>query len=281
MAYASVYHGCGTSARPFALSRASRFYTTQYFKVNTGTSTTKEIGGFNLNLATDSAYLAGTDITYSGGRGTNIFKLGGTYTGTSGAFSSIYSAITTSGTIATAGAGVIGIKQVVTNTGAITDGSIYGAQFIAKHNHATNAMAAEAALIGVESWAYVSAAGCANTVIGANVGWHNEATSGDYAAGSVTRGLQVFCDNNAGGNNPDESTGVCIWNQAGTITNAINVVESGDGFTYFLKTPAAGTKASGDMILARHADCTAGYGLAIDMGGTPAWFMITTDTPAD
>jgi len=182
-------------------------------------------------LDTDSPYLTGSDITYSSARGSHALRLVGTARGAAGGFSNIHSVAYNKVARSAAGSGVIGIKQVAVNDQAMTDGSMYAGQFIAKHSSATAAMAAEAALIGLEGWAYVAAAGCANTAIGGNFGWHNEATGGDFANGSVIRGIQVFCDNNAGGNDPDESTGLCLWNQAGTITNAISVVNSGSGFT--------------------------------------------------
>jgi hypothetical protein len=188
---------------------------------------------------TDSPFLSGSDITYSGGRGSSALRLTGTARGAAGGFSNIHSVAYNKVARSASSAGVVGIKQVTINDQAMTDGSLYGGQFVAKHASATATMAAEAALIGLESWAYVSAAGCANTAIGGNFGWHNEATGGDYAVGSVIRGVQIFCDNNAGGNDPDESTGLCIWNQAGTITNAINVVNSGSGFTNFLNVSSA------------------------------------------
>ena len=143
----------------------------------------------------------------------------------------------------------MGLKCVVTNTAALADGEIYGGQFIAKHNHATNVMVASASLVGLEAWAYISAAGVARTCIGGNFGWHNEATGGTYGAGSVIRGVQIFCDNNAGGNDPVESTGLCVWNQAGAIINVLKIVNSGSGFTYFADftddgAPAQSTSSS-------------------------------------
>jgi hypothetical protein len=188
---------------------------------------------------TNSPFLSGTDITYSGGRGSHGLRLTGTARGAAGGFSNIHSVAYNKVARSAAGSGIVGIKQVTINDQAMTDGSLYGGQFIAKHASATATMAAEAALIGLEAWGYVSAAGCANTVLGGNFGWHNEATGGDFASGSVIRGVQIFCDNNAGGNDPDESTGLCIWNQAGTVTNAINVVNSGSGFTNFLNVSSA------------------------------------------
>jgi hypothetical protein len=196
------------------------------------------------DLETDSTFLSGTNITWSGAYGSAALRLEGTYSGATGGYHNIYSIVNMSGAIGTDGNGVIGIKSVVVNTAALTDGEVFAGQFIAKHNHATNIMTAQASLIGLEAWAYISAAGVARTCIGGNFGWHNEATGGTYGAGSVIRGIQIFCDNNAGGNDPVESTGLCIWNQAGTIINAINVVNSGSGFTYFVAFTDDGAPAS-------------------------------------
>lgn len=201
--------------------------------VHSESSQTTERNVLNIQETQDSTFLTGTNITYSGARGSAALKIQSTVTMASGGFSNIYSNINTSGAFSSDGNGIVGVKAVVTNTAAMTDGEMYGAQFIAKHAHASNVMTAQASLIGIEAWAYNSAAGPARTQIGGNFGWHNEATGGTYGAGSVIRGIQVFCDNNAGGNDPVESTGIALWNQTGTITNAINVVESGSGFTNF------------------------------------------------
>jgi hypothetical protein len=195
-----------------------------------------------------NSILTGTSITYSGGKGSAIFDVTGTFARTNNAFSSYYSSITNTGSHTSSNAGIIGIKQVVTNTAAMTYGNIYGGQFIAKHNHATNQMSANAALIGIEGWAYISGAAHAGTIIGGNFGFHNEGT-GTAITGSVHRGIQIFCDNASGANGATESTGLCIWNMAGTITNAINIVNSGSGFTNFALftddgAPAASTCSS-------------------------------------
>lgn len=45
---------------------------------------------------------------------------------------------------------------------------------------------------------------------------------------------------------------------------------------------APGAKTSGNLFLARHADCTATHGIQIvDDAGTNYWLMVSTDTPAD
>jgi hypothetical protein len=197
---------------------------------NTRTSQTTENDNITSTLTTDSTFITGTNITYSSSRGSAIMKLTGVWSAITGAFSNICSFITSSGNQNVDGAGVIGIKQVVTNTGACTDGNIYGAQFIAKHNHATNKMTNEAPLIGVEGWSYNAGAAPAGTMIGGNFGYHNEGTTAKDP-GAVYRGIQIFCDDAAGSTAPSEASGLTVWNQAGTQTNAINVVKTDGGFT--------------------------------------------------
>lgn len=205
------------------------------------TSQTTENVALGLSLTTDSTYLTGSNLTWSGARGSSILKLTGVYSGVTGGFSALYFNVTTSGAIGTDGNGVIGLKGVVTNSAALTDGEVYGAQFIAKHA-ATGTMLAGATLCGLEAWAYISSSGPARTVLGANLGIHNEC-SGAYGAGSVLRGVQIFCDNAAAAEVPVESTGLCIWNQAGAWDNAINIVNSGNGYTNFVKFTDDGSPA--------------------------------------
>jgi len=188
--------------------------------------------GIELAVTTDSTYLSGSNMTWSSAYGSSALKITGTYSGTGG-YSNIYSLVNTSGAQSADGHGVVGIKGVVTNTAALTDGEVYGAQFIAKHNHASNTMDKIASLVGMEAWAYISDTGWAGTVIGANLGIHNEC-AGTYPSGSVHRAVQVFCDNNASANKPTESTGICIWNQAGSWDNVFKVVNSANGYTYFV-----------------------------------------------
>lgn len=186
-----------------------------------------------FDLTTDSSFLSDTNITFSGAYGSAALRLQGTYSGATGGYHNIYSIVNMSGAIATNGNGVVGIKSVVVNTAALTDGEVYAGQFIAKHNHASNTMLAAATLIGLEAWGYISAAGQVGTMIGANLGFHNE-SSGGAIPGSVHRGVQIFCDNASGATKAVESTGLAIWNQAGTFDNAINIINSGNGFTYFV-----------------------------------------------
>ena len=233
---------------------------------------TGEIDAAKLSTST---FLSGTNLTWSGAFGSAAIFLDSIFNSPTGGFSNIYSIVNSQGAIATDGHGVIGIKSVVVNTAALTDGEIYAGQFIAKHNHATNAMGNSASLIGIEAWAYIAGVGIAGTCIGANFGWHNEATGGTYPAGTVIRGIQIFCDNNAGGNDPIESTGLAIWNQAGLVTNAIKMIESGTGFSYFLSIQGAkGAMGS----LTGTPSVQAGW-LLVDIDGTDRWIRLFSTGP--
>lgn len=186
-----------------------------------------------ITIESSSTFLTGTDLTYSGGRGSSAMRIGVTFSGLGG-IHGIYVLVNSSGAQVSAGYGVIGIKCVVVNTAGLTNGIVYAAQFIAKHNHATNIMTAQASLIGVEAWAYISADGPARTVIGANFAIHNECT-GAIGSGSVHRVVQVICDLASGAQAPTEGSGICIWNMTGAWDNAINIVNSSTGFTNFVK----------------------------------------------
>lgn len=189
-----------------------------------------EYDPLEISFTSASTFLSGSDITYSGGRGSAAIRLTGAYSGVDGACSNIHSVLTNTGAHTTGGAGIVGIKSVATNTAALADGNILGAQFIAKHTHATNEMTAQAALIGVEAWSYIADAGQAGTVIGGNFAVHNEST-GTAITGSVHRVVQLVCDNAAGANKADESTGLCVWNMAGVWDYGIKFVNSGTSFT--------------------------------------------------
>ena len=173
----------------------------------------------DLSLITDSTFLTGTNITYSSARGSSILKLAGTYSAAAGGFEGIDLKIATSGAFLTDNDGVIGIKTVVTNTAALADGNIYGGQFIAKHNHASNDMTAQACLIGLEAIAYNSDTGDVGTAFGLNVVMRNYGAGG---SGSVHAGIQVVLDQ-AGGTKATEATGIRIWNMAGTWDAALRI----------------------------------------------------------
>ena len=227
--------------------------------VETNPSSTTENINTGFTLTSNSTYLTGDDITYSSAYGSSILKLTGTYTGVDGGYCGVYSLITNTAAHTASGAGVIGIKSVVVNTATLTDGNIYGAQFIAKHNHATNIMANEAALIGSESIAYISGAGQAGTAIGANVIMRNYGT----AAGSVNRGLQVALDQT--GTKATEGTGICVWNMAGTwdsvlrVTGAFSVFANFDDATTCFAAISNGPSTVAGQILVVMANGSTGY----------------------
>lgn len=201
---------------------------------------TRESVSSEIKLTTNSSYLTGTNLTYSGARGSSALKIGVTFSGLGGAHG-LYIAVATSGAQVSAGYGVIGVKCVVTNTAALSNGVIYAGQFIAKHAHASNVMTAEASLIGIEAWAYISSTGPARTAMGANFAIHNECTTA-IGAGSVHRVIQVVCDLASGAQAPTEGSGICIWNMAGAWDNAIKIVTSSTGFTTILQVDAAVSK---------------------------------------
>ena len=201
-------------------------------------SETREINAQDIEFTTDSTYLTGTNITYSGGRGSAAIKIVGTVSGLGG-YHGVYSILTHSGAQVAAGYGAIGVKSIVTNTAAMSNGVIYGGMFIAKHA-STSTMTAQASLIGLEGQAYISSSGPARTVIGINAVVHNECT-GAYGAGSVIRVIQVVCDNNAAAEVPVESSAICIWNMAGAWDYGIKFVTSSTGFGIAILVDSATT----------------------------------------
>ncbi len=203
------------------------------------TSQTTENNLADLTHSTDSTFIAGTNITYSGGRGSAVLKLTGTWSATSGGYHGLSSVVDSSGNLATANDGVIGIKSVVRSTDtAVTAGSVYGGQYIAK-KAGSGVAAAEAAFVGLEGWFYETGTGEVRTGIGGNFGYH--ADSSVSHAGGVWRGVQVFCDNTA--DKAAETTGICVWNMGGTQDHVINVVNSGTGFTNLFKITDDGKPA--------------------------------------
>jgi hypothetical protein len=206
----------------------------------------------DLVMVTDSTFLTGTNITYSGGRGSSILKMVGTYSAAAGGFEGIDLKIATSGAFLTDNDGVIGAKVVVTNTAVLADGNIYGGQFIAKHNHASNDMTAQAILCGLEAIAYNALAGDVGTAIGANIVMRNYGAGG---AGSVHRGIQVVLDQ-AGGTKATEATGICIWNMAGTWDAALRItgaftalINFVDATTCFAVITGAATTIAGQILV--------------------------------
>ena len=211
-----------------------------HFERTMAAGQTTESNSVRVDLTTDSTFIGGTDITYSGGYGSAAIDVSGTYSGVNGAYVGVISLIASSGAHTAAGAGTMAMKGVTTNTAALADGNIYGGMFWAKHNHATNVMTASAALIGLEGMAYNAGLGPARTVIGGNFGYHNEGTVAK-GNGSVFRGIQVVLDDASGATQADETSGICLWNMAGTQTGAVRVVESDGGFGSLFDFPAVGT----------------------------------------
>lgn len=208
-----------------------------------------------------ATFKSGTNITYSGGKGHPVLDVDLDWSGVAGGVHGIYLRVDSTGVVATDGAGVIGLKSLVTQSAAVTDGEFYGGQFIVKKTGSGTATASSSH-IGVEGWFYETDSSILRTGIGGNFGWHNDSTGAAHGAGSVHRGIQIFCDN-AGTSAAEESTGLCIWNQAGTVDNAINVVHSGSGFTYFLKAATA----SGFLSANTGAPATPTHRIAVQVAG--------------
>lgn len=207
----------------------------------TAAAASDEAVAMMFNYTSAQTYLTGSSMIYSGGRGSAAIELLNTWTPTTGGFSNIFSQVTSSGVVATGGNGVINIKAVTINSAAITNGVMYGAQFIAKKTGSGTATA-ESAHIGVEGWFYETDDGVLRTGIGGNFGYHIDSTANDHGAGSVHRGVQIFLDD-GGSSQAEESTGLCIWNMAGAQHNAINIVNSASGFTNFVKFTDDGAPA--------------------------------------
>lgn len=201
---------------------------------------TDEWNGLTIIATPVSTYKSG-NITYSSGRGSAGIKIDNTFSQVSGSLMGIFSRITTTGIFTDSADGCIGIKSVVFNSAALTGGSLYGGQFIVKKTGATTALASSSH-IGIEAWFYETDSGILRTGIGGNFGYHIDSTAAAHGAGSVHRGIQIFCDN-GGTSAATESTGLCIWNMAGTQDNAINIVNSGSGFTNFVKFTDDGAPA--------------------------------------
>lgn len=200
-------------------------------------SQTLENDLYALTYTTDSTFLTGTNISYSGGRGSAAEKISGTWSAATGGYSNLYSIVTASGALNDANGGPIGIKSVVATSAAQTAAAgIYGLQGIAKHNHGTNKAANAAPYIGVEGVVTQSTAGQIGTAIGISAAYHIPADAAVFDGGAVWRGLQITCDNSSG-NNPSEQSGVAVWNMAGAQTNVLKVINSGTGFTYFADLP--------------------------------------------
>ena len=211
-----------------------------------------------LTFKTNSKYIAGTNITYSSGKGSAPISIAARFTGVSGGGHAIVAFVDADVDYQSANDGVIGCKVVTRSTGvAVTAGNIYGGQFIAKKAGAGVATA-QAPFIGLEGWFLETGSGEVRTGIGGNFGWHADSTAASHAAGSVWRGVQIFCDN-GGTSQAEETTGLCLWNMAGLVNNAIRIVQSGSGFTNFLYLHAASAPFTAKVTDAASLGNTVGY----------------------
>lgn len=239
--------------------------------VATGITGSSEHNGVVVSVASAATYLTGDDITYSTAKGGAILQLVGTATMASGGFEGIDIKIASSGAFTAAGAGVLGLKCVVTNTAAITDGNMYGGQFIVKHTHDTNEMGASAALIGLEGIGYVAGDAPVGTMIGINAVIRSYGTS--QVAGSVHRGIQIVIDEAS--NEAVEVTGLCIWNMGGgTVHTAIRLVGVTTMTAALYFDTAAGCIGTTELVDNAEADVDCDAHIVCDIGGTPYYIPL-------
>jgi len=226
-------------------------------------------------------YIGGTDITYSGGKGSAAKEYITDLNTVGGAWCNIYSRVNTVGEYATAEAGIIGIKSYVNNTAAVNDGNFLAGQFIAKHNSNAEPMRAEACLIGIEAIGYDAATASAGvgTMIGVNAVIRSYATAA--YGGGVHRGIQIIVDEATLG--ADEVTALCIWNMGVSAFDGIRVVGA-DSMGKFLYCDAAGTSAgavrTGDLKAAHDPDVNsigADAYLVCAIGATPYYIPMYND----
>jgi len=173
--------------------------------------------------------------------------------------------------------GFCAFRSSIDSTNAMTyedsakQGSIYAGIFIAKASSATARFGAYHPLIGIEAWAYISqATGKVKTMIGGNFGYHTDSAA-TQDSGTVWRGVQIFCDD-GGGAAPTEQSALCLWNQSGTQNNAINITQSGSGFTnlfYFASNAAPCSTQSGGSITITNK-------LAVSIAGTTRYIPVGT-----
>ncbi len=240
-------------------------------------NTTETIG-----LTSDSTFLTGTNVTYSGGRGSSALKLTSTWSAATGGYHGLYSLVTASGALNDANGGVVNIKGVTVTDAALTTGNVYGGQFIAKHSHATNKAANACPFIGVEGVVTQGTAGQIGTAIGVSAAYHIPADAAVYDGGAVYRGIQVTCDN-ASGNNPSEQSGVVVWNMAGAQDNVFKVVTSGTGFTNGINL--GGATITNDILFSNSNIVFSGTAVTraavrADVGDTPPIGSIYVSTSA-
>jgi hypothetical protein len=225
---------------------------------------TKEFAQLELTYVGNRAFLTGDDITYSSARGSSILKLAGTLSMAAGAFEGIDIKLATSGAFTAGGDGIMGLKCVVTNSAHLTDGNIYGGQFIAKHAHATSHMHAEACLIGLEAIGYCSSDAGVGTMIGLNVVIRSYATSA--YGGGVHRGIQIVVDEATLG--ADEVTGLCIWNMGASAISAIRFVGVGTMSNIFYFDVTGGAIGTGELQDNQPATVHCDANVVVSIGGT-------------
>ena len=225
---------------------------------------TAEFAQLDLACVSNRAFLTGDDITYSSARGSSMIKLAGTLSMATGAFEGIDIKLATSGAFTAGGDGIMGLKCVVTNSAHLTDGNIYGGQFIAKHAHATSHMHAEACLIGLEAIGYCSSDAGVGTMIGLNVVIRSYAT-GAYGGG-VHRGIQIVVDEATLG--ADEVTGLCIWNMGASAISAIRFVGVGTMANIFYFDVTGGAIGTGELQDNQPATVHCDANIVVSIGGT-------------
>jgi hypothetical protein len=229
---------------------------------DTLTSQTAENKFLDLTFSTDSTSITGSNIMYSGGYPSSMIKLTGTHSNTTGGLNGVTALITASNDYTTDGHGCVAFKGVVTVADtAVTAGDIAGGQFIAKKS-GTGVATAQVAWVGCEAWFYDTGSGEVRTGIGGNFGWHNDSTAASHAAGSVHRGVQIFCDS-SGTSAAEETTGLYIWLQSGNLDNgiAIGAANTCTHGLHFLSgtTVTTGIKFGGTVIGgAGNVTCTTG-----------------------
>ena len=248
-----------TSARPITVSTFS--------SPVTRSDGLNEKNILKMTFKTNSVYIAGTNITYSSGKGSAPISIAARFTGASGGGHAIVAFVDADVNYNGATDGVIGAKVVARSTGvAVTAGNIYGGQFIAK-KAGDGVATAQAPFIGLEGWFMETGSGEVRTGMGGNFGWHADSSAASHAAGSVWRGVQIFCDN-GGTSKAEETTALCLWNMAGTQDNAIRIVQSGSGFTNFLYLHAASAPYTAKTTAVASLGSTLGY-LKVCINGTP------------
>lgn len=243
--------------------------TTMLVGDSTLTSQTTENKFLDITFSTDSTYTSG-NIMWSGSTASTVLKISGTHDNTEGALYGVAVFLTCDNNYAADGDGAIAVRGLVTLTDtAVTNGDVTGGFFVGKKTGSGDAHASFI-LYGIEAWAYIAGTGQTRTAIGANVGYHADTSADCSAAGSVWRGLQVFCDNVASdAYNAEETTGVYIWPHSGTVKNALCIGTGTGTFTTGIKfvgssTTTTGIKFGGQASDTSTADVTMTTGIDMD-----------------